>query len=119
MKIINKPRQTGKTTQLIYASATVGFPIIVSNKARVGDIEHLAKKMNVDIPTPMTVSEYKQSRPLPSTTVLIDEGIDIIEAALVSYLGNGTNIAAITMTTPELEKQKLSEVIERQKYDRR
>ena len=35
MKVIAKARQMGKTTQLLYTSATVGMPIVVSNRQRV------------------------------------------------------------------------------------
>lgn len=118
MKIINKPRRTGKTTQLIYTSATTGFPIIVSNKDQARNVSHLAEEMKINIPTPMTVAEYRGSRPLPSKTVLIDEGIDIIEAALSLYLGNNTIVSAITMTTPDLEKYLPSEVGKDKNNDR-
>lgn len=111
MKVINKPRRSGKTTQLIYTSATMDIPIIVSTESRKKYLLARAEDLAVKIPTPMTVSQCKSSIGafLSPKSVLIDESLDIIEAALSEYL-NGANIAAITMTTPELEAAQRKQI---------
>ena len=93
MKLINKPRGTGKTTQLIYTSATTGFRIITPTA-------QMAKDMGLDIPKPLSDIEYRND-PYWNRShdpILIDECPKIIEEALELYF-NAPVVAAM-MTVP-------------------
>lgn len=100
MNLINKSRGTGKTTQLIYASAVTGFRIITPNSHMAGYIEEQAKDMGLKIPKPMSDIEYR-SRKLDGdhTPILIDEVQNLIlDEALELYFGSP--VVAATMTVP-------------------
>lgn len=101
--IINKPttliikdRATGKTTQLLYTSATTQYPIIVRNHSQVKFLLEKAKELNLTIPIPLTVEEFRNRMGRICDCVLIDEGYDLIGEALDSYLG--AHVAAVTLT---------------------
>lgn len=98
MKVIAKARQMGKTTQLLYTSATVGMPIVVSNRQRVEALKTEASKMGLDIPTPMTFTEFTQQKgKFPKGQgILIDESQEIL-SMLVSQCD--CTLKAITVTT--------------------
>lgn len=55
MKIINRPRGTGKTTQLIYLSEVNRIPIVTHEPNYIID---LAKRMGCDIPEPIAITKY-------------------------------------------------------------
>ena len=96
--LIIKDRGTGKTTQLLYTSATTQYPIIVPNKLQTKLLLDKANDLDLIIPVPMTVEEFKNSRGcgMHHDCVLIDEGYDLIGEALDSYLG--THVTAVTLT---------------------
>ena len=101
MKLINKSRRTGKTTQLIYASAITGFRIIAPDYAMASYIEKMAKDMGLNIPQPMSDIEYRNRRELKNdhTPILIDElQNEILNEALELYFG--APVVAATMTVP-------------------
>lgn len=94
--LIIKDRATGKTTQLLYTSATTQYPIIVQNKLQTKLLLDKAKDLNLIIPVPMTVEEFKNGRGMNYDHVLIDEGYNLIGEALDYYLD--THVAAVTLT---------------------
>ena len=101
MKLINKSRRTGKTTQLIYVSAVTGFRIIAPSHAMAKHIEEMAKDMGVKILQPMSDVEYRNRRELKNdhTPILIDElQNDILNEALELYFD--APVVAATMTVP-------------------
>ncbi len=101
MKLINKSRQTGKTTQLIYASAITGFRIIAPDYAMASRIEKMAKDMGLKIPQPMSDIEYRNRRELKKdrTPILIDElQNQILDEVLELYFN--APVVAATMTSP-------------------
>lgn len=101
MKLINKSRGTGKTTQLIYTSATTGFRIITPTAAIAKYIKAMAKKMCVTILPPMSYVEYRNRKELRDdhTPLLIDElSNQILDEALESYFN--APVVAATMTVP-------------------
>lgn len=55
MTIINRPRGTGKTTQLIYLSEINRIPIVSRNPDYIID---MAKKMGCNIPSPIAITKY-------------------------------------------------------------
>ena len=96
--LIIKDRAAGKTTQLLYTSATTQYPIIVQNKLQINLLIEKARGLHLIIPVPMTVEEFKNGRGcgMHHDCVLIDEGYDLIGEALDSYLG--AHVAAVTLT---------------------
>ncbi len=100
MRLINKSRGTGKTTQLIYTSAITGFRIITPNAAMAKHIEKQAKDMGIKILPPMSDVEYRNRKyDSDHTPVLIDElQNQIINEALELYFS--TPVVAATMTVP-------------------
>lgn len=96
--LIIKDRATGKTTQLLYTSATTQYPIIVQNKLQTKLLLDKAKDLNLIIPVPMTVEEFKNGRGhgMNHDHVLVDEGYNLIGEALDAYMG--THVAAVTLT---------------------
>ena len=99
MKIINRPRGTGKTTQLIYLSECTGVPIVSYNPEY---IIALANKMGCKIPKPLNVSEF--SRELGGVR---NYYIDDLDTVLPYILVN----VPIATTSWGMEKQ------EEDKYD--
>ncbi len=101
MKLNNKSRGTGKTTQLIYASAITGFRIITPNHVMAKHIEKMAKDMGLNILPPMSDVEYRNRKELRNdhTPILIDEvQNDILNEALELYFD--APVVAATMTVP-------------------
>lgn len=100
MKLINKSRRTGKTTQLIYASAITGFRIIAPNHAMAKCIKEMAKNMGFKIPEPMSDVEYRNRKyDGDHTPILIDDvENEILNEALELYFD--APVVAATMTVP-------------------
>lgn len=94
--LIIKDRGTGKTTQLLYTSATTQYPIIVQNKLQTKLLLDKANDLGLIIPVPMTVEEFKNNRGMKYDRVLVDEGYNLIGEALDYYLG--AHVAAVTLT---------------------
>lgn len=94
--LIIKDRATGKTTQLLYTSATTQYPIIVQNKLQTKLLLDKAKELDLTIPVPMTVEEFRNGMKRICDCVLVDEGYNLIGEALDYYLG--AHVAAVTLT---------------------
>lgn len=58
MKIYSAERGTGKTTTLIKKSAKTGAIIVVASYPMANYIIGLAKRLDLDIPDPITVPNY-------------------------------------------------------------
>lgn len=100
MRLINKERASGKTTQLIYTSATTGFRIITPTAHMANHIAEMAKQMGLDIPKPLSDVEYRND-PYWSKNhdpILVDECPEIIKEALELYFD--APVVAATMTVP-------------------
>lgn len=99
MNLINKPRGTGKTVQLIYTSATTGYPIVCHNIAMIENIKSMADKLGCDIPKPVTVAEMRNGMNRGGKNyenVLVNEVMLFFNAAINEYLG--ANVIACTCT---------------------
>ena len=94
--LIIKNRATGKTTQLLYTSATTQYPIIVQNKLQIKLLLAKANDLDLIIPVPMTVEKFKNSCGMNHDCVLVDEGYNLIGEALDAYMG--THVMAVTLT---------------------
>jgi hypothetical protein len=58
MKILQLERRKGKTTALIYTSATTGYPIIVLTEVEAEMVQNMANSLGIDIPHPITLKTY-------------------------------------------------------------
>lgn len=107
MRLINKERQSGKTTGLIYTSEATGFPILTKTSQSAKSISETAKRMGCVIPDPMTVSDYKMYGncigQMPRN-VLIDEIETILDDAIEEYVHG--HVVAATITLPMSTTQK-------------
>lgn len=94
--LIIKDRGTGKSTQLVYTSASTQYRIITSTRQSIKYLICLASCLGLKIPTPMTIEDYRNKSGAPNECILIDEGYDLIGEAVSSYIG--ANVVAITLS---------------------
>ena len=75
MKIFNMPRQYGKTTSLIALSHFTNARIITATMQSARNVEELAKRMNLSIPTPMSYEVFLrgEGRGTKENKILIDD----------------------------------------------
>lgn len=110
MNLIIKEHGEGKTTQLIYTSEATQYPILVYDNFRKNQLIDQANKLDCYIPEPLVFDQIKL--PLSNfDNILIDDGQQIIERTLRSYLG--TNVLTVTLTDEIKDKyeQKYEEKI--------
>lgn len=101
MEKIIKPRQTGKTTDLIEISEKTGIYILTADRKRAECVFRLAQEQKRNIPFPVTLWEYQQNgfRGSFINHILIDDA----DAVLQELFGT-IRIDALTMTGPEQHK---------------
>mgnify|MGYP001012134399 FL=1 len=58
MKIIYKPRQSGKTLEVIKMSAETGYRIVCHSQSECSRVFHVAQEMGLNIPFPMSIDEF-------------------------------------------------------------
>ncbi len=80
MKVIAKPRQAGKTTELIKRSAETRYPIVCrDDRTKIG-IQTLAHNLGRSIPKPLTYMEAAYSNNLRLTSpILIDDADEFLK----------------------------------------
>ena len=95
MEKIILPRGEGKTTKLIQMSHDTWTYILVVDGKRQREVTNLARKMEIDIPYPVTLEDYLRSRFHGSfiRRILIDDADDVLKALFPNL-----EISAITMT---------------------
>lgn len=96
MKFINKPRRSGKTYGLIYASEATGFPIVVTTADRYNNIVGMATAMGCDIPDPILVRDMRDRAGYRPQDCFIDDAEDVIAQALREYLHS--NVHGVTVS---------------------
>jgi len=101
MEKIIKPRQTGKTTDLIEISEKTGSYILTADRNRAECVFRLAREQKRNIPYPVTLWEYQQSGFKGSfiNHILIDDA-----DAVLQELFKAVQVEALTMTGPEQHK---------------
>ena len=97
MKFINMGRRSGKTTVLIHTAYVTESPIIVWDTKQAESLSRQAKNMGFGNIEVFTIDEWVKHKP-HKDSILIDEGKEIIEAALISMLH--TRVSAITLSEP-------------------
>ena len=99
MRYINMARRTGKTTLLINAAYTTGYPIIVRDSARAKAVKDQAKALGLDIKV-FSYLEWIGGHYLENK-VLVDEATELIEGALTGLLR--AEVVACTFSIPMTE----------------
>lgn len=99
MNLLMKPKGTGKTITLIYASEATGYPILVKTRANANEIKNRAKKLGCIIPDPITHIELSMDKSLKRNTdkILVDDLEQYLEEALKQYFG--CEVLSATMNT--------------------
>ena len=104
MKIWNRPRGTGKTTRMLYASEYTGKNILVPNNERKHLLQMTAKQLHLDIPEIYTVNDFFSRVCYCSKEIIIDEAFDVLEAFVVG-VRSGTKISDITICSPMKDEE--------------
>lgn len=108
MKIINLGRGRGKTTRLLYASEWNDIPILCASSSQKKHLIDMAKRLGLNIPEPIVVSEITSCRIRGNKAVekdlLIDEAHLVLQSLLKSMGMNG-EVKAITLTSDELKQE--------------
>ena len=97
MKKIIKPRQAGKTTDLIEISEKTGVYILTANRNRAECVFRMAQEQNRNIPFPVTLWDYQKTgfRGSFINHILIDDAEEVLHE-----LFRTVQIDALTMTSP-------------------
>ena len=101
MKIINLPRQRGKTTRLLYASEFNYIPILCATHTQKDYLVDQARILGLKIPEPIAVSEITLDRIKGSKAVDMDLLVDeapLVLQTILSSLGMRGEIKAITLS---------------------
>lgn len=103
MTIWNRPRGSGKTIRMLYASEYTGKNILVSTIERAHQLTMQAHQMRLNIPKVLCVNEFLD-RPITkcSQDIIIDEAFDVLEA-FVCGVRPSTTISDITICSPMKE----------------
>ena len=99
-KIILKPRQTGRTTELIKMAAEHNLYIVTTDRNRALFIDKMAKDLGLKIPFPITVRELPIHPVMRHgcsfvNEVLVDDADQVLECLV------GTKIKALAMEKSE------------------
>ena len=106
MKIIARPRQSGKTTQLVMISAETGHYIVTKDHGTARYTAMLAKDLGPVIPFPLTYDEFLNHAWNGKTIkgLLIDD----LEMLFGTILGFGDLIKMATISTTDREDYEKS-----------
>lgn len=106
MKFINMGRGSGKTVTLIHAAYVTDCPIIVWDSKRVEQVLKVARSMGLDKIKVFTVTEWARLH-MKVDKVVVDEGREIIEAALIKLLH--AEVQAVTFSEPMITPMTTNE----------
>lgn len=87
MKTIIKPRQGGKTTDLIKISSETKYPIIVRNQMEVNRVKQMAGELGLEIPDPLYIRDAMNTRMLYTSKVLVDDAEFVLDFILHEVCG--------------------------------
>lgn len=93
MKVIQKDRQSGKTTDLIKESFKTGATIVATTMG-VDNIKRVAENMYLEIPTPIKWKDFIEGNYKEVTSFLIDD-IDCI----LNDIAKNKKVEIITLST--------------------
>lgn len=86
IKII-KPRQTGKSTELVKRSAELKIPIITINKTESDYLKRIANNLGLEIPDPICIKIAMNTRTLQSDKVIVDNAEFILNHMMKEICG--------------------------------
>ena len=95
MNIDNRPRQTGKTHDLIAFSAASGMVIVVPNLRQAGYVATQAVARGLVIPTPVAASTLTEETLWGRDGVLVDEWPAVLSQLLGANVHTATSTARI------------------------
>ena len=100
MRVILKPRQGGKTYDMIHLSAILNVPILTADSTRARFVESMAHTMGVLIPKPISAESLRARRWRGDIYVIPkDVVVDDADAVLrVLFNDVGVNPVAMAMT---------------------
>lgn len=94
MRIVNRPRRGGKTTEMIHMAAEHGLCIVCPNAQQALWIKRAAQRMNKTIPEPITWEQFTAGA---ARGISQDYVIDNLDLCLQRYAGaNGIRGASLT-----------------------
>jgi len=104
IKQIIRPRQTGKTRELIKKSAEMGYPIICKSKSICKLLKQKAEKLNLEIPDPISIDDVLNNKHNHDTSynrVLVDDAEFILDMLINRHvaIGNDCHIDTYTCVT--------------------
>jgi len=104
MLVIARPRQMGKTTDLITYAAKHGYLIITSSEKHAKNIWQAANKFSaINLIRPMSWWAYKNSSAIPKNNGIVVDDVEIVLGALLNG-GHHEPLRAMTvMGIPEQE----------------
>ena len=107
IKTIIKPRQGGKTTDLLKMSAKTGYPIVAKNISEAKDLKKKAKNMGISIPDCITITQIlNKNVKVEAKHVLVDDADYFINYITVKLIG--CELAGLTMVTRNDKGHELS-----------
>lgn len=103
MNKIIKPRQTGKTTELVKISAEKKVPILTHSLASKRMIEYLACELELEIPTPICVRHQYENCVLRKEieSVLVDD-CDVVLGMLLEDMCSIGSIDTIAISSTDM-----------------
>jgi len=97
VEIIVRPRQAGKTTELIRRAAETGGYIVCTDQRRARQIHQQARDLGLSIPFPLTAGEWRTDAYYPpGVRALLFDDLDRIIAGMSSV-----PVIAATWTSAE------------------
>lgn len=94
MEIIQRPRQSGKTTELIKKASVDSLYIVCMSQQEADRIATQARKMGLYIPYPITFQEFKTGLYYPRRiNGFVIDNIDL----LMAYFAKGIPVKAATI----------------------
>lgn len=81
-RIYNLPRASGKTTRLMYLSEHYQVPILCCSSDMKDILIERARQYGIDIPTPMTIHDWRWNGSGNNRKVIIDEPFHVLSDLL-------------------------------------
>lgn len=98
MKILNRPRQSGKSTECIIASHYTNYPILTFNQQACDMLIRNSKKLGYTIPLPISACNLKNGLIGVQLSGIIVDEFDMVFQTILQSLFGITHIEFCTMT---------------------
>lgn len=99
MRLVLKGRGKGKTTELLYTSDATRYRILIPNQHHKDYLLEMARKLDLNIPEPMTCTEYLlRKRGLHEEGILIDDLELSLEDILTAFFGVPVKCATMNIS---------------------